>query len=287
MADDNQTQVQKAGFEALADLWRQSGQAYVAAQQKFFSEMTEQAKTANERASLASSEAYRMDAERLAASARASFDLWGSAAKLSTTAAAGNEGMDGNRVAARLLSRIFDPSLWLSAAGGMDQGLDRLAEGPRLADFFDTERLFLAVFRAWLAARGRASEHNNLMLQAWTRATTQFSKALNAKAEKGEKLDSWRDALALWVETANTVLLETQRTDAYLESQRELVSASTELRLAQQKVAEFYSEMFAVPTRTEIDDVHKALTELRREVRALVRASRNVGPVRRAPKTAR
>ena len=39
-------------------------------------------------------------------------------------------------------------------------------------------------------------------------------------------------------------------------------------------IAEFYSEMFGYPTRAELDDVHKALTELRREVRALERAGR-------------
>ena len=80
--------------------------------------------------------------------------------------------------------------------------------------------------------------------------------------------------LALWVETANKVLLETQRSEPYLKSQRELLKASTDLRLAQQEVAEFYSEMFGYPTRAELDDVHKALTELRRELRAFARAGR-------------
>jgi class III poly(R)-hydroxyalkanoic acid synthase PhaE subunit len=119
------------------------------------------------------------------------------------------------------------------------------------------------------------------MLQAWMRATRQFSNELNQKADKGETFESWRDVLTIWVETANTVLLETQRTEAYLEAQRQLVSASTELRLAQQEIAEFYSEMFAVPTRTEIDDVHKGLTELRREVRTLRRIGREAPRARR------
>ena len=41
-----------------------------------------------------------------------------------------------------------------------------------------------------------------------------------------------------------------------------------------QELAAFYSEMFGYPTRTELDDVHRAVTELRREVRAFKRASR-------------
>src|SRR6185436_18902858 len=86
-----------------------------------------------------------------------------------------------------------------------------------------------------------------------------------------EALGSWRDVLALWVETANTALLETQRSEPYLASQREMLKASTDLRLAQQEMAAFYSEMFGYPTREELDDVHRTVTELRREVRALRR----------------
>jgi hypothetical protein len=89
------------------------------------------------------------------------------------------------------------------------------------------------------------------------------------------------------VETANTALLETQRSDKYLESQREILKASTQLRLAQQALAAFYSEMFGYPTRAELDDVHRTVTELRRELRALQResATRKASkPRRKVPK---
>ena len=80
-----------------------------------------------------------------------------------------------------------------------------------------------------------------------------------------------RAFLTLWGETANEVLLETQRSDSWRPS--EVLKASTDLRLAQRKVAEFYSEMYGYPTRAELDDVHKAVTELRRELRALKRST--------------
>jgi hypothetical protein len=85
---------------------------------------------------------------------------------------------------------------------------------------------------------------------------------------------SWRELTSRWIQIANDELIATQRTEAYLTSQRNLLKATTDLRLAQQELAAFYSEMFGVPTRAEIDDVHKTLTNLRREVRALKRAIR-------------
>jgi hypothetical protein len=111
------------------------------------------------------------------------------------------------------------------------------------------------------------------MLDAWMRAAGAFAKRLNERVEKGEPpLESMRAFLTLWGETANEILLETQRSDAFLQTQREVLKASTDLRLAQRKVAEFYSEMYGYPTRAELDDVHKAVTELRRELRALKRS---------------
>jgi hypothetical protein len=115
------------------------------------------------------------------------------------------------------------------------------------------------------------------------RAAGSFAKTLNEKADRKETLGSWREVLALWVDTANTALLETQRSEQYLQSQRELLKASTDLRLAQQEVAAFYSEVFGYPTRAELDDVHRSVTELRRELRALERVSRDV----RTPQKAR
>jgi class III poly(R)-hydroxyalkanoic acid synthase PhaE subunit len=208
--------------------------------------------------------------------------LWSSAAELSQTFARNlQQGKEPDPLVSGLLGRIFDPSAWFAGTEGMDAALNRLAQGPRLADMWNTERQMLAVFNAWTALRRRSLEHNTVMLEAWLAAAGSFAKLLNEKADRKEALGSWREVLALWVETANKVLLETQRSEPYLKSQRELLKASTDLRLAQQEVAEFYSEMFGYPTRAELDDVHKTLTELRREVRALERAGRD-RPARKA-----
>jgi hypothetical protein len=56
------------------------------------------------------------------------------------------------------------------------------------------------------------------------------------------------------------------------------LKASTDFRLAQRELAEYYSEMFGYPTRAELDDVHKTVTELRRELRAMKRERRQVAP---------
>src|SRR5215470_872727 len=261
-------------MKALAELWGQGGQSFMAAQQNLLRDMAERFAKAGG-GTPAGAPANLFDPAAMAQANEAFGRLWSSAAELSQIFA-GNlqQGKEPDPLVSGLLGRIFDPSAWFAGNEGMDAALNRLAQGPRLADMWNTERQMLAVFNAWTALRRRSLEHNTVMLEAWLQAASSFAKLLNEKADRKEALGSWREVLALWVETANRVLLETQRSEPYLKSQRELLNASTDLRLAQQEIAEFYSDMFGYPTRAELDDVHKALTELRREVRAFERAGR-------------
>jgi len=262
-------------MKALAELWGQGGKSFMAAQQNMLRDMADRFGRAGEGVT-AGAQPNLFDPAAMSQANETFGRLWSSAAELSQTFARNlQQGREPDPLVSGLLGRIFDPTAWFAGSDGMDAALNRLAQGPRLADMWNTERQMLAVFNAWTALRRRSLEHNTVMLEAWLQAAGSFAKVLNEKADRNEALGSWRELLALWVETANNVLLETQRSESYLKSQRELLNASTDLRLAQQEIAEFYSDMFGYPTRAELDDVHKALTELRREVRALERAGRD------------
>ena len=149
-------------------------------------------------------------------------------------------------------------------------------------NLWQTERRYAALFTAWATLRRAQSEHQAVMLDAWTRAAGTFAQEANARAERGESFASAREMMSRWIETANAVLLEVQRSDKFLASQRAVLRASTDLRLAQQDVAAFLSEFYGQPTRAELDDVHQSLTELRREVRALRRERRQAGKAAKA-----
>jgi poly[(R)-3-hydroxyalkanoate] polymerase subunit PhaE len=271
-------------MQALTQLWGRSGKDLAGAQQGlFFDMMSSMAKAAGAGgvggtpgAAPGFAPAAFFDPEGLTKANEAFAKMRSSAVELSQTLARNMQaGEQQDPLVTALLGKIFDPQAWFAGTGGMDEALQRMAEGPRLADLWDIERKMLNVFNAWTTLRRRSVEHNTVMLEAWLQAAGKLAKHLNEKADRKEALSSWRELLALWVETANTALLETQRSDAYLKSQREILKASTDLRLAQQEVTAFYSEMFGYPTRQELDDVHRSVTELRRELRALQRAGRD------------
>ena len=255
-------------MQTLAELWSRSGNAFATAQQSLFGDMAARMKAGD--GGVVFPAGALPDAEGLGAAGRAFSELWSSAAQVSATLTKTLQtGGKTDPIVVEMLGKIFDPRVWFAATDDMDEALQRMAEGPRLADLWNAERKFAAMFNAWVAMRRRSLEHNAVMLDAWIQAAGAFAQELNQRAERGETLESWREVLALWVETANRVLLETQRSEAFLKTQREVLKASTDLRLAQQDITAFYSEMFGYPTRSELDDVYKSVTELRRDLRTL------------------
>ena len=75
-----------------------------------------------------------------------------------------------------------------------------------------------------------------------------------------------------WLAVVNDTLIEVQRSEAFVEAQRKMLRSASDYRLQEQKIAEAWCEAFHVPTRTEMDEMQRTVTELRRQLRALQRA---------------
>lgn len=168
---------------------------------------------------------------------------------------------------AELLQKILDPREWLQATGLVDDSIRRVTEAPKLADLWQMEGKYLALMRAWNDARVLSMEHSRHILGAWAKAVAEFTSTLNGKTGEGD-LSSRAELVSLWVETANKYLVEVQASEPYLKTQRELFKTSTDLHLAQRELTEYFSEIFDFPTRTEIDDLTRMMTDLRRELRS-------------------
>jgi polyhydroxyalkanoate synthesis regulator phasin len=96
----------------------------------------------------------------------------------------------------------------------------------------------------------------------------------------GAPITSGRALLDLWLATANTSLVEMHRSKEFLDAQRRMTRSSTDYRLAEQEIAEAFCEMHHIPTRTEMDEVQRSVTELKRELRALQRKAASAAPAR-------
>jgi polyhydroxyalkanoate synthase subunit PhaE len=172
------------------------------------------------------------------------------------------------------MEALVDPSAGSRNALGPSGSKSELANVPSLATLWDWDQKTLKAYGAWVALQHAIAAQRAIVDAAWADASTRFQELISRSVDaKNPAITSWRAGLDLWLATANTRLLEMQRSDEFLAAQRHLLAAAMDYRLKLREIAEEVSELFQVPGRGEVDELARMVHELRREVRALKRRS--------------
>lgn len=175
----------------------------------------------------------------------------------------------GNGIATQTLGRMTDP-LTMSLAGGGQVGdlIRRMTEGPRFADIGATEHRVAKLMQLWLSVQTSARHYESVVAGAWLKTNQEFAKQVTS-ADNAEAARGGRQALRLWLEIANQTLMETHRSTDFLTAQRDLLRHGMDFLLAERAFVEELVEPAGLPTRSEIDEVHHSVLELKRRVRVL------------------
>lgn len=164
---------------------------------------------------------------------------------------------------------MLEPANWTQyAPEQLRVILQSIAEGPRFADLATPQQEAAATWRESLDYSKAATDMGKVMQEAWIRTLGRFNEKYSIEDLKSGNPE---DAMNEWLKAANHELLETQRSQQFMDAQKRMVRASTEIRARQKETAEAWSEMYQMPTRTEVDDLSKTVHELRRELRILKR----------------
>ena len=177
------------------------------------------------------------------------------------------------KIAGETLGRFLDP-MSLALVGGSQVGetIRKLTEGPRFADLGVLERRMAKVLELWLQVQQAARTYEAVVAGAWAEANQRFTAELNRLAAAGTAPRQPEDALKLWLDIANRTLLETHRSERFLKAQGELLRQGMDFLLGERALIEGLVEPAGLPTRSEIDEVHRSVQELKRRVRALEKA---------------
>ena len=188
-------------------------------------------------------------------------------------------------IAEETLRRMLDPTQFFAAGTDeVNQAIQRLVEGPEFTDIGTLERQVLKATREWMALRQASAAFKAVTAAAWARAFATFSQA--TMADQSLMTQGPRAVLDRWLKVANEELIRTQRTEAFLEAQRNLLTAGVDYRLKERALVEVWCETHSIPTRTEVDDVHRTLHDLRSQIRDLKSrlAAAEARPPRAAPR---
>jgi len=149
------------------------------------------------------------------------------------------------------------------------QTLGKLATSPNLGMTREFNARMREGFDAFTAVRLAGAEYQAVVTEIWEAAFKQFGEDLAQLVEKGEKIENVRDLVTFWTRSAENVFLEAFRTERYTLAQGKFLNANMQYRICQRRIMEEYLEAFDMPTRTEVDEAHKRIYELRREIKDL------------------
>lgn len=171
-----------------------------------------------------------------------------------------------------LATHLLDPRHWLGVGGAvLEQPFETVLGLPRLADVPDLDRKMLSLLQCWAVVAQRSAEYGAMVSKVWLAAFGEFLPALQAAAIAGKPAATGRGLLDSWTATFNERLLRAQRADEFLDVQRRLLVALLNSRAAEHELVEIGAKAMDLPTRAELDDVHRTLHTLKRQLRQLER----------------
>jgi hypothetical protein len=168
----------------------------------------------------------------------------------------------------KALMDMSNPNSWLKYSGdNFDISAHKLSEGPLFSGISDIDNRLAQVSDSWVELFNRSKEYHSIVFTRWTQAYSRFLDELKGLNEDQRSGLSPRKLVDMWSAIANEELLSLHRSEEFLSAQRAVIRASMEYRLHEKNVAEVICEALHIPTRDEVDDLHKTVTELRRELR--------------------
>jgi hypothetical protein len=124
-----------------------------------------------------------------------------------------------------MLARLSEKPAGFGDGNELSAAIERMVQGPRLADVWDIDRKIALAFSAWIEMRQRLASYNAVASAPWTEASKRFLETMSAAGTSETSTPDWREAFAKWSEISNEELIRSQRTDGFLQAQKELLQA--------------------------------------------------------------
>ncbi|MEP6483440.1 MAG: class III poly(R)-hydroxyalkanoic acid synthase subunit PhaE [Rudaea sp.] len=110
-------------------------------------------------------------------------------------------------------------------------------------------------------------KYNGLMLKSSQRSFEIFESKIGQHEEPGRQIDSMRALYDLWIDAAEEAYAEIALSDEFRKVYGDVVNSQMRVRQHIQQQVEKMGSDLGMPTRSELNGVHKKLHELRRELR--------------------
>ncbi len=150
-----------------------------------------------------------------------------------------------------------------------EKTLGTLAQMPLLGSTREFNHTLIQTFDAWAKLYPTNTDYQLLIAEIQLQSFAELMRELNLLAAKGEKIEDWQQFQQLWSRVADKVFEQAFCSEDNLKVRGRLINATNHYKLRQQELMEMWMNSINLPTRSEVDEVHKTIYELRKEVKTL------------------
>jgi class III poly(R)-hydroxyalkanoic acid synthase PhaE subunit len=154
--------------------------------------------------------------------------------------------------------------------------LGQLVSSPNLGPGREFNEKLLGSFDAWINYQLAIQDYQAILLAIWREAIDDYFDRLLVMAENGEKIDNIRDLTLLWTRGAEAIFSEAFQGQDYVLAQGKMLNAAMDLRIRQRELMDVYLQSLDLPTRVEMDEAHRRIYELRKEIKTLKKELREM-----------
>lgn len=160
-----------------------------------------------------------------------------------------------------------------SGAASFGDSLEQAFGLPRLADIMSVDVQALRVLEPSFEMLQVGRDYTLVAGQVWVEACRRFQERLDEGRREGSRPESAGEVLDTWNEVVDQTLIAFNRSEEFADLQRRFLRATMRHRLERRRLAEKVCELYDVPTRSEVDELHQKMHNLQREVRRLRRGA--------------
>lgn len=144
-----------------------------------------------------------------------------------------------------------------------------LTQTPLLGPTRELSAKILSGFEAWKDLYKASCDYQVVLGDIQVRSFEALMRELVTLAEKGKAVKDWKEFQQVWSQVADNVFEESFCKEENLKVRGKFLNALNTYRVKQQDLMELYLEMMNIPSRSEVDEIHKTIYELKKQVKSL------------------
>jgi class III poly(R)-hydroxyalkanoic acid synthase PhaE subunit len=133
----------------------------------------------------------------------------------------------------------------------------------------DFNHKLIQASEAWAKLYPASLDYQMLLAEIQIKSFEVLMPELVSRAENGETVKDWQQFQQLWGCTVDQVFEQAFCSEENLKVRGKFLNAMNHYKLHQQELMELWMKSLNMPLRSEIDEVHKSIYELRKELKAL------------------